>query len=73
MDKTRGRRIRFLVWYVLAWTVAALYFFSQSLSQKFHFNDPTPWWHSRFSWLTGMYPNALGTSPSRSFSSPWKP
>jgi sensor histidine kinase YesM len=30
-----------------------MFFFSQSLTQKFHFHDPTPWWRSLTSWLVG--------------------
>lgn len=50
--KTRLRRY---VLYFLGWTFLALFLFSESLTQKFYFHDPTPWWHSFASWLSGIY------------------
>ncbi len=47
--------------YFLAWTVAGLFFFSQSLVQKVATGEPTPWWHYLTSWLVGMYIWALLT------------
>jgi len=47
--------------YFSVWTVLGLFFFSQSLTQKLHFHDPTPWWHSLESWLIGVWISALLT------------
>jgi sensor histidine kinase YesM len=41
--------------YFLAWTLLALFFFSQALVQKAASRDPTPWWHFLLIWLIGMY------------------
>ena len=43
------------------WTVVGLFFFSQSLTQKLYFHDPTPWRHSLKSWLIGVWASALLT------------
>ncbi len=47
--------------YFVAWTAAALFFFSQSLVQKVASGEPTPWSHYLTSWLVGMYVWALLT------------
>lgn len=39
----------------------ALFFFTQSLMQKFASGEPTPWWHYLTSWLVGVYIWALVT------------
>ena len=41
--------------YFLAWTAAGLFYFSQDLSRRLLFGDPTPWWHPLVSWLAGVY------------------
>lgn len=41
--------------YLLAWTAAGLYYFTQDFARRLLWNDPTPWWHPLVSWLTGMY------------------
>ncbi len=41
--------------YLLAWTAVGLFYFSQDLSRRLLWGDPTPWWHPLVSWLTGMY------------------
>jgi two-component system LytT family sensor kinase len=61
MGKLLRRALRAYAIYFLLWTVAGLFFFSQSLTQKLHFHDPTPWWHSLASWLAGVYICALFT------------
>jgi two-component system, LytTR family, sensor kinase len=45
----------------LAWTALGLFFFSQSLTQKFFSRDPTPWWHFLITWLTSVWISALLT------------
>ena len=59
---TSVRRIlRNYAWYFLIWTVIGLFFFSQSMTQKFFSREPTPWWHYLVSWLVGVYIWALLT------------
>jgi two-component system, LytTR family, sensor kinase len=41
--------------YLLAWTAVGLFYFTQDISRRLLWNDPTPWWHPMISWLTGMY------------------
>src|SRR5688572_24509347 len=41
--------------YLLAWTAIGLFYFTQDISRRLLWNDPTPWWHPLISWLTGMY------------------
>lgn len=41
--------------YLLAWTAAGVYYFSQDFARRLLWNDPTPWWHPLVSWLAGMY------------------
>jgi H+/Cl- antiporter ClcA len=48
-------RARRLALYFVAWTAAGLFFFSQDLSRKLYFDDPTPWWHYFVSWLVGVW------------------
>lgn len=48
---------------VLAWTVAGLFFFTQDLSRKAYWGDPTPWWHYLISWLLGVW-LAAATTPA---------
>lgn len=43
------------------WTVLGLFFFTQGVTQKLSYNDPTPWWHYLVSWLIGVYICALLT------------
>jgi hypothetical protein len=61
MRNTGTRSLRRFALSLLAWTVLALYFFSQSLAQNLFFHDPTPWWHTLVSWFAGMYLWALLT------------
>lgn len=63
MHPTLKRILRLYAISFLAWTAVGLFFFSQSLTQKFHFHDPTPWWQSLASWLVGVYISALFTPP----------
>src|SRR5262245_62747190 len=48
-------RARRLALYFAAWTAAGLFFFSQDLSRKLAFADPTPWWQYLLSWLFGVW------------------
>ncbi|HEX5719005.1 MAG TPA: histidine kinase [Thermoanaerobaculia bacterium] len=41
--------------YLLAWTAIGLFYFTQDMTRRLLWNDPTPWWHPMTSWLTGMY------------------
>ena len=43
------------------WTVVGLFFFTQGITQKLSWRDPTPWWHYLVSWLIGVYLCALLT------------
>ena len=43
------------------WTVVGLFFFTQSVTQKFVTHDPSPWWHYLASWFIGVYFYALLT------------
>ncbi len=47
--------------YFAIWTVAGLFFFTQSLMQKLLSREPTPWWHYLTSWMVGVYIWALLT------------
>ena len=55
MDSSVQRRIRKGVLVFAGWTVAAVFYFSQSLVQKAASGEPFPWWHYLASWLAGMY------------------
>ena len=55
------RALRAYAIYFAVWTAIGLFFFSQSLTQKLHFHDPTPWWYSMESWLVGVWIAALLT------------
>jgi len=61
MGSMLRRALRAYAVYFSVWTVLVLCFFSQSLTQKLHFHDPTPWWHSLESWLIGVWISALLT------------
>jgi two-component system, LytTR family, sensor kinase len=41
--------------YVLIWTIFGVFFFTQDLSRKIFWSDPTPWWHYLVSWLVGVW------------------
>jgi two-component system, LytTR family, sensor kinase len=55
------RALRAYAIYFLAWTLAGLFYFTQSLTFKFRYHDPTPWWLTLASWLIGVYTCALLT------------
>jgi two-component system LytT family sensor kinase len=59
MESALKRDLRNYPLYFLIWTIIGIFFFSQSLSQKFFSRDPTPWWHYLISWLVGVYLWAL--------------
>jgi len=39
---------------VLAWMVLGLFFFTQDLTRKALWGDPTPWWQSLIAWQVGV-------------------
>jgi two-component system, LytTR family, sensor kinase len=47
--------------YFLLWTLLGLFYFSQGLTQRLVFRDPTPWWRYLVAWLVGVYIWALLT------------
>jgi two-component system, LytTR family, sensor kinase len=49
--------------YVVIWTIFGVFFFTQDLSRKLFWADPTPWWHYLISWLVGVWLLA-GLTPS---------
>ena len=59
MESALKRDLRNYPLYFLIWTIIGIFFFSQSISQKFFSRDPTPWWHYLISWLVGVYLWAL--------------
>jgi sensor histidine kinase YesM len=61
MESTVNRRLRRYALYFVAWTAVALFFFTQSLMQKFASGEPTPASHYLASWLVGIYLWALIT------------
>jgi two-component system LytT family sensor kinase len=51
-----------VVWVVwVVWTAFGLFFFSQDLTRKLVWNDPTPWWTFLVSWMVGCWVGALVT------------
>lgn len=61
MSSMLKRAVRAYAIYFAVWTLLGLFFFSQSLTQKLYFHDPTPWWYSMESWLVGVWLAALLT------------
>jgi two-component system LytT family sensor kinase len=61
MERTVGYRLRVAALVFLAWTAVGLFFFTQDLTRKALFGDPTPWWHFLVSWMIGIYLYALTT------------
>src|SRR5690242_367291 len=61
MENAFKRDLRNYPLYFLLWTVLGLFYFSQGLTQRLRFNDPTPWWHYLVAWLLGVYVWALLT------------
>ena len=47
--------------YFLLWTVLGFFYFSQGMTQKLLWHDPTPWWHYLLAWMSGVYIWALLT------------
>jgi two-component system, LytTR family, sensor kinase len=41
--------------YLLAWTLAGLFFFSLNLTRRLYGNDPAPWTKVLLSWMVGAY------------------
>jgi two-component system LytT family sensor kinase len=61
MERAVGHRLRVAALVFLAWTAVGLFFFTQDLTRKALFGDPTPWWHFLVSWMIGIYLYALTT------------
>jgi len=55
MTATVQRRLRKGTLVFAGWTLAAFFYFTQSLIQKSASGEPFPWWHYLASWLVGMY------------------
>jgi two-component system, LytTR family, sensor kinase len=61
MENAFKRDLRNYPLYFLLWTVLGLFYFSQGLTQRLVWHDPTPWWHYLAAWLSGVYIWALLT------------
>jgi two-component system, LytTR family, sensor kinase len=61
MEHGFKRDLRNFPLYFLLWTVLGLFYFSQGVTQRLLWNDPTPWWHYLVAWLLGVYIWALLT------------
>lgn len=61
MSPAARRRLRNGALVFFAWTASALFFFTQDLTRKAIWRDPTPWWHFLVSWLLGVYLFAIFT------------
>ena len=48
-------RLRTYGFYVLAWTAAGLFYFTQQLARRVYWNDVTRWSDDLVSWMVGMY------------------
>jgi len=59
MRSTGSRILRRYALYFLVWTAVGVFFFSQDLSRKLYFQDPTPWWQFLGPWLIGTWLIAL--------------
>jgi two-component system LytT family sensor kinase len=55
MENGFKRDLRNYPLYLLLWTVLGLFYFSQGLTQRLLWHDPTPWWHYLVAWLSGVY------------------
>jgi two-component system, LytTR family, sensor kinase len=62
MGRLHWPPVRYGLW-VLVWTIAGLFFFTQDLSRKLYWGDPTPWWHYLITWLIGVW-IAAATTPA---------
>jgi len=47
--------------YLLAWTAAGLFYFSQDIALRFYRTDPSPWQHVLANWMAGMWISAALT------------
>lgn len=61
MENGFKRDLRNYPLYFMLWTVLGLFYFSQGLTQRLVWHDPTPWWHYLLAWLSGVYIWALLT------------
>jgi len=62
MGRLDRRAVHYAVYFAI-WTVFGVFFFTQDLSRKVYWDDPTPWWHYLVSWLVGAWLFA-GLTPS---------
>jgi two-component system, LytTR family, sensor kinase len=49
--------------FLLIWTAFGVFFFTQDMSRKLYWDDPTPGWHYLVSWMVGVWLLA-GLTPS---------
>jgi hypothetical protein len=61
MESSFKHDVRSYPLYFLLWTLLGLFYFSQGLTQRLVFHDPTPWWRYLVAWLVGVYIWALLT------------
>ena len=61
MESSFKHDVRNYPLYFLLWTLLGLFYFSQGLTQRLVFRDPTPWWRYLVAWLVGVYIWALLT------------
>jgi two-component system, LytTR family, sensor kinase len=55
MQASTPSKLRRTVFYLLAWTVSALFFSSEELTQRLATHDVTPAWRVVAAWIVGMY------------------
>jgi two-component system LytT family sensor kinase len=61
MENSFKHDVRNYPLYFLLWTLFGLFYFSQGMTQRLVFHDPTPWWRDLVAWLVGVYIWALLT------------
>src|SRR6266536_2393296 len=61
MENAFRRDLRNYPLYFLLWTGLGLFYFSQGLTQRLVWHDPTSWWLYLLGWLSGAYVWALLT------------
>lgn len=54
MSRLDRRPARYAL-YAAIWTAFGVYFFTQDLSRKIYWGDPTPWWRYLVSWMLGVW------------------
>jgi hypothetical protein len=55
MENAFKRDLRNYPLYFLVWTGLGLFYFSQGLTQRLVWHDPTSWWLYLLGWLSGAY------------------